>query len=431
MNAPHLSLQERDRKILWHPFTQEKNAPPLLNIKRASGAYLYDENDNAYLDLISSWWVNLHGHSHPKIAQAIYDQARELEHVLFAGCTHEPAVQLCEKLSEFLPKSLSRFFFSDNGSTAVEVALKMAYQYWHNQGITKKRKYLCFEGGYHGDTFGAMSVSSTSKFHQAFSEFFFETLIIPFPETWDDDTEVDEKEAQALAALDEQLALHGNEIAAFIMEPLVQGASGMRMCRPSFLNQLLKKIQDHQILIIFDEVMTGFYRTGTLFALDKLLVKPDFLCLSKGLTGGFLPLALTITKENIYEVFLSDHFKHAFAHGHTYTANPIACRAALTSLALLQTQDCQNTIQKIYEAHQNGIDFLKAKNLPLEKFRLCGTIAAFDSTANSLSLYDEFTKNNLLIRPLGKSIYLLPPYCVTAEEIKECYLTIYKIFNSF
>lgn len=430
MNKSLPSLQERDRKILWHPFTQEKNSAPLLSISKASGAYLYDENENSYLDLISSWWVNLHGHSHPKIAEAIYNQAQTLEHVLFAGCTHEPAVQLCEALSKFLPKSLSRFFFSDNGSTAVEVALKMSYQYWHNQGILTKKKFLCFEGGYHGDTFGAMSVSSTSKFHQAFANFFFETVTIPFPATWYQDSDIDQKEAQALEAIDRQLDLYGNEISAFILEPLIQGASGMRMCRPQFLNAVLKKVHERKILIIFDEVMTGFYRTGTLFALDQLEIKPDFLCISKGLTGGFLPLALTITKENIYEVFLSDHFHHAFAHGHTYTANPIACRAALTSLELLQEAACQKSIQAIHQTHQDGIKFLQSNALPLEKFRICGTVAAFDSTVLNDCLYEKFISKNLLIRPLGKSIYLLPPYCIRPEELEKTYSIIGEVLTT-
>lgn len=428
----HTNLLERDRELLWHPFTQEKNAPRVLPIQRASGAYLYDDAGKPYLDLISSWWVNLHGHAHPEISKAIYDQALNLEHVLFAGCTHSPAVTLCEDLRVLLPPSLKRFFFSDNGSTAVEIALKMSYQYWHNQGITNKKKFLCFEGGYHGDTFGAMSVSSTTKFHEAFTDFFFETITIPFPETWDDDLFVEEKESRALQSLEEALENRGNEIAAFILEPLVQGASGMRMCRPRFINKALKTIREHNILIIFDEVMTGFGRTGTLFAMDQIPIKPDFLCLSKGITGGFLPLALTITTENIYKVFLSDHFKHAFAHGHTYTANPIACRAACVSLKLLKNSDCEAAIKEIHTTHREGIDFLKSKNLQLEKFRLSGTIAAFDLKFNAFSpyfLYEKFIDQNLLIRPLGNTIYLLPPYCIEPSDLKKAYEKIHKTLD--
>lgn len=302
-----MTLSERDRKCIWHPFTQERTAPLPIAIEKAVGSYLYDEKGAAYLDLISSWWVNLHGHGHPDIAKAIYDQARQLEHVIFARFTHEPAVSLCEKLQALLPQKLSRFFFSDNGSTAVEVALKMACQYWSNKGFPEKTLFLSFEGGYHGDTFGSMSVG-TSAFHRPFSKLCFPTLTLPFPATWEGDQEVEAKENHALNVLEDLLKTNGSQISALILEPLIQGVSGMRVCTPEFMKKVVDRVRAAGILVIFDEVMTGFGRTGTHFALEQTKVVPDFLCLSKGLTGGFLPLALTVTTEDVYEAFLSDHF---------------------------------------------------------------------------------------------------------------------------
>ncbi len=263
-----MNLSERDRKIIWHPFTQEKVAKFPIAIKKAHGSYLYDENNKPYLDLISSWWVNLHGHAHPKIAQAIYEQSMTLEHVIFAGFTHEPAVTLCEKLKTLLPDKLSRFFFSDNGSTTVEVALKMAYQYWWNQGNRERTTFLSFEGGYHGDTFGAMSVGVKSGFHDAFSNLLFSVLTVPFPETWDEDEKIENKEEHSLKVLEGHLRAGSRKIAALILEPLVQGASGMRMCCPEFVRKVVNLVRQHGILIICDEVMTGFGRTGTYFALE-------------------------------------------------------------------------------------------------------------------------------------------------------------------
>ena len=424
-----MQLINRDKKIIWHPFTQEKTAPPVIAIKKACGSYLYDENDNAYLDLISSWWVNLHGHAHPDIAQAIYDQAKCLEHVMFAGFTHEPAVTLCEQLQKLLPNELCRFFFSDNGSTAVETALKMAYQFWWNQGVTHKTLFLSFEGGYHGDTFGAMSVGK-SEFHDPFSKLFFSVLTTPFPDTWENDENIEEKENAALTALTNHLENHGNQIAAIILEPLVQGASGMRMCRPDFVNKVIKLVHQLGILVIFDEVMTGFGRTGRYFALEHTHVTPDFLCLSKGLTGGFLPLALTVTNEKIFTAFLGEHFTQAFAHGHSYTANPLGCAAAISSLKLLLAQNTS----AIHHAHKKGLDNLKKNCKNSHRFRLLGTIAAFDVVGQypfnlTQTLREKFIKNGLLIRPLGNTVYLLPPYSTTPEELEEAYEKIKLVLN--
>ena len=428
-----MTLQTRDKRIIWHPFTQEKTAADVISIKRAQGSYLYDEADKAYLDLISSWWVNIHGHGHASIAKSIYEQAKTLEHVIFAGFTHEPAVNLCEGLQTILPNDLCKFFFSDNGSTAVEVALKMAYQYWHNLGFREKTTFLSFDGGYHGDTFGAMSVGAKSGFHNQFKDLFFNVLSLPYPETWDDDKEVDVKEQQAIKVLERYLDDHHNKIAAIILEPIIQGASGMRICRPQFVKAVIDLVRQQNILVIFDEVMTGFGRTGTYFALDQLRIIPDFLCMSKGITGGFLPLALTVTTHKIFDAFLGDDFSTAFAHGHSYTANPLACSAAVTSLRLLKSAECQNSIKNLNQAHKKGIEQLKLKCMRVEKTRIIGTISAFDlkNSAHLMpSLKQKFFEQGMLIRPLGNTIYLLPPYCITNEEVELVYNKIINIINS-
>ncbi|WP_264329013.1 MULTISPECIES: adenosylmethionine--8-amino-7-oxononanoate transaminase [unclassified Wolbachia] len=425
-----MNLSERDRKIIWHPFTQEKVAKFPIAIKKAHGSYLYDENNKPYLDLISSWWVNLHGHAHPKIAQAIYEQSMTLEHVIFAGFTHEPAVTLCEKLKTLLPDKLSRFFFSDNGSTTVEVALKMAYQYWWNQGNRERTTFLSFEGGYHGDTFGAMSVGVKSGFHDAFSNLLFSVLTVPFPETWDEDEKIENKEEHSLKVLEGHLRAGSRKIAALILEPLVQGASGMRMCCPEFVRKVVNLVRQHGILIICDEVMTGFGRTGTYFALEQTQIIPDFLCISKGLTGGFLPLALTITTEEVYSAFLSEHFTKAFAHGHSYTANPLGCAAAIASLDLLVKHDTMESIKRIHSIHKKELANLSEACKNVERARVTGTIAAFD-VHDAQTLKIKFLEQGLLIRPLGNSVYLLPPYSISTFELEEAYNKIRNILRIF
>jgi adenosylmethionine-8-amino-7-oxononanoate aminotransferase len=425
-----LSLSERDKQIIWHPFTQAQTAAECLAIKRAKGSYVYDENDKAYLDLISSWWVNIHGHGHPEIAASIYEQAQELEHVIFAGFTHLPAIELCENLSRCLPPSLKRFFFSDNGSTSVEAALKIAYQYWHNLGDSSRSLFLSFDGGYHGDTVGAMSVGRSSGFHNAFSGLLFKTLIIPYPDTWDGDDTTKAKETQALEVLHEHLSKLGNKIAALIVEPLVQGAAGMRMCRPSFVKSVVNQVRQHGILVIFDEVMTGFGRTGTTFGLEQIGIVPDLLCLSKGITGGFLPLAVTVVTDNIYSAFLHDEWRYAFAHGHSYTANPVACRAAITSLNLLLNADTQYAIQSINKAHLDGIKYLKANCDAVTKTRVLGTIGAFEVRIERAKIISECLKAGLLVRPLGEVVYLLPPYSTMPSELYAAYEAIAQIIKN-
>lgn len=423
-------LSQRDQAAVWHPFTQHQMSSLPLAIKRGQGAYLFDQQGKAYLDLISSWWVNIHGHAHPLIAKAIYEQALRLEHVIFAGFTHEPAVVLAEKLLNLLPAGFSKVFYSDNGSTSVEVAIKMAYQYWHNQGEGQRQRFLAFSGGYHGDTFGAMAMGRSSQFFEHFSDLLFSVDHAPYPATWTGDEQIAEKENQALLWIEGYLQQYHRELAAIIIEPLIQAASGMRVCRSEFLLALEKLARSYNILIIYDEVMTGFGRSAANFACEKAGTHPDIICLAKGLTGGFLPLAVTVCQEHIYQAFLHESINHALVHGHSYTANPLGCAAALASLEILEQQATLQQIRSITATHQEMLAVLSA--LPgVEKTRQCGTMAAFDIAVNttygsklSQAWRNIFLEHGLLIRPLGKVIYLLPPYCISQEDLRKAYMTV-------
>lgn len=421
------NLANLDRQYVWHPFTQQALQGDPIVIARGKGAYLFDDKGQAYLDLVSSWWVNCHGHSHPHIAQAIASQAMTLDHVIFAGFTHEPAVCLAQRLVEMTPPNLQKVFFSDNGSTSVEVALKLAIQYWYNRKDEKRKRIVSFEGAYHGDTFGAMAAGKSSHYFSPFESYFFDVDTLPFPETWDGDDLVEEKEKNALLAASQYFADRGESVAAIIVEPLIQGASGMRFCRPQFLEELLKLAQQAGALIIFDEVMTGFGRTGTLFACDQVSVKPDILCLSKALTGGFLPLAVTLCGQEIYDAFYSRDVKKAFLHGHSYTAHPIGCAAANASLDLFLEGTWQENVTEINAIHQKRLSQLRA--MPgVEKTRVMGPIAAFNicgesgyAASISLELRQAFLDEGLIIRPLGPVVYLLPLYCTEIKVLEDAY----------
>jgi adenosylmethionine-8-amino-7-oxononanoate transaminase len=420
-----------DRQHVWHPFTQAQTAPDPIPITSAKGIRLYAEDGREFLDLISSWWVNLHGHAHPTIAAAIAKQAHTLEQVIFAGFTHRPAAQLAAELVQRLPAGLTRVFFSDDGSTAVEVALKMALQYWRNQGEAQRTRFLAFEGGYHGDTVGAMSVGRGSDFFSTYGSLLFEVGLLPYPQTWDGDADVVSKEQAALAVLDAYLAQHGETLAGVIIEPLVQGAAGMRMCRPEFLQQLAAKLRAAGILLIFDEVMTGFGRTGAMFAAIKAQVMPDLICLSKGLTAGFLPMSVTVASEAIYAAFLGENFDRALIHGHSFTANPLGCAAALASLQVFEDEQTLAKLPQIEAWHRQGLAQL-AGHPAVQHVRVTGTIAAFDvvttdagyTSAVGAKLKAFFHERGLLLRPLGNVVYLLPPYCVTQDELALAYQTI-------
>jgi adenosylmethionine-8-amino-7-oxononanoate aminotransferase len=425
------TLLAADRQHVWHPFTQHLDAPDPLPIARARGAELFTTEGRRFLDLISSWWVTLHGHCHPAIAHAIARQAETLEQVIFAGCTHAPAVELATRLAARLPGDLNRVFFSDDGSTAVEAALKMALHAHANRGEPQRQQLVAFDGGYHGDTVGAMAAGHASGFFTPYQSLLFPVHTLPYPATWPGDDAVASKEAAALAAFDQLLETHGSKLAALILEPLVQGASGMRMCRPEFVRAVVTRAQAAGVLVIFDEIMTGFGRTGTLFACEQIGVVPDMICLSKGLTGGFLPMSVTVCRDSIYEAFLGPAFAQALAHGHSYTANPLGCAAALASLQLFETEQTLNRISAIADSHAAALPQLRT--MPRTRHhRQCGTILAFDvmdetegySAAIGQRLRAAFQARGLLVRPLGTVVYLLPPYCITANQLEEAYAGI-------
>jgi adenosylmethionine-8-amino-7-oxononanoate aminotransferase len=421
-----MNIVELDRKYVWHPFTQERTAPPPLPVVRAAGASLFLENGQELLDMACSWWVNVHGHSHPKIAEAIARQAATMEHVIFAGFTHEPAARLAEAIINALPRPLSRVFYSDNGSTAVEVALKMAWQYWRNTGDARRHLFLAFQGGYHGDTFGAMAVGRTSGYYAPFEKLMCEVRHLPFAPTWIDDTGCAEREAQALTAIEAVLNAHAGQCAAFLAEPLVQGASGMNMCRPAFLRAVVERMQARDIPVILDEVMTGFGRTGTLFALEQAGVAPDLVCLSKGISGGFLPLAATVANTRIYDAFLGEDFHTAFAHGHSFTANPLGCAAGLASFALFEEEDTLRRIARITEANRTWL--AEVALLPgVTRPRALGSIAAMTLGSDASDYHADVgaaikakcLERGLLIRPMGNVVYLMPPACISPSELAQ------------
>ncbi|MEX2600715.1 MAG: adenosylmethionine--8-amino-7-oxononanoate transaminase [Balneolaceae bacterium] len=411
---------------IWHPFTVLKNAPEPLKVDRGEGIWLTLEDGRKIVDCISSWWVNLHGHAHPAIVRAIHEQAQKLEHVIFANFTHQPAEELAEKLTERLPGDISRVFYTDNGSTAVEVALKIAWQYWRNKG-QKRKKFIAFEGAYHGDTFGAMSAGARSLFTQVYSDLLFEVEYIPWPETWIGDDSVDEKEDRIIEMLEQKLDRHPELYAGIIMEPLVQGAGGMRICREEFLQKLHWVNRQFDTLLIFDEVMTGFGRTGEWFASLRAQVEPDIICLSKGITGGFLPLAVTACREEIYQAFYSDDPMETLWHGHSYTANPIGCAAALASLELMKTNEA--SFRSMEDLHEEGMLSIATLD-SVNKVRIKGTIAACTINSSQESGYlnkvgslikERCVDYGLLLRPLGDVLYLMPPYCITKQELAIVY----------
>lgn len=419
---------------IWYPYTQAKTAPPPLKVKSAQGAWLELETGERILDCISSWWVNLHGHAHPKIAEAIFQQAKQLEHVIFAGFTHEPAEQLATQLVSRLPANLSRVFYSDNGSTAVEVALKMAYQYWANRG-QPRTTFLAFEGAYHGDTFGAMAVGARSLFSSAFASLLFDVEFIPYPATCLANTEVELTEQRILDQIEQRLAQQPDRYAGIIIEPLVQGAYGMRLGRSQFLQQLQQITETHHTLLIFDEVMTGFGRTGDWFACIKSNVNPDIICLSKGLTGGFLPMSVTVCSEVIYAAFYSDDALKTLYHGHSYAANPLGCAAALASLELMVEHEPM--FQQMEAKHTYYLQAL-SNHPQLTNLRVMGTIAAMDIVTNKPGYLNQVSHGirkraiaqGLLLRPLGNVLYLMPPYCITDDELAFIYQGITTILDT-
>ncbi|WP_020605602.1 adenosylmethionine--8-amino-7-oxononanoate transaminase [Spirosoma spitsbergense] len=419
-------LAERDRAVVWHPFTQMQTAPLPVPIVRGEGSVLYGADGREYLDMISSWWVNLHGHAHPHIAQRLSEQLNTLEHVIFAGFTHQPAVELAERLLAILPPNQAKVFYSDNGSTAVEVALKMAFQYWHNLG-QPRRKVVALENAYHGDTFGAMAVGGRSAFSAPFAPFLFDVDFLPAPVA-----------GQEQAVLEQAKELFSDDVAAFIVEPLVQGSGGMIMYEPETLDALFSLARQYGVLIIADEVMTGFGRTGKLFASDYLREKADLMCLSKGLTGGTMALGVTTCTQAIYDAFLSTDKLRTLFHGHSFTANPLACAAALASMDLLLLDETQVAIRRIAQKNSTFAQRL-ATYSTVGNIRQRGTLLAFDlmvgeetSYFNTIRdvAYDFLTARGVLMRPLGNVLYLMPPYCTTDEQLDYTYQQIIDLLQT-
>ncbi len=411
-----MNLVERDLKVIWHPYTQMKLAQPPVPIVRGEGACLYDENGKKYIDAVSSWWVNIHGHANPYIAEKVAGQLKKLEHVIFAGFTHEGAVELAERLLAILPANQQKVFYSDNGSTAIEVAMKMCLQYWHNKGESRT-KIIAFKNAYHGDTFGAMAVSGRSAFTAAFDALLFEVQFIDLPDK------------ENIAAIKERISQIKTETACFIFEPLVQGTAGMVMYKAEYLDELMKHCRTEEVMMIADEIFTGFGRTGKLFACNYVTEVPDIMCFSKGLTGGTMALGITTCTQQIYDAFLSDDRLKTLFHGHSFTANPIACSAALASMDILMNRNTLNDIQRIVELHAGFMRRIK-DHPKVKTVRQTGTIIAMEwETGDNTSyfsslrdtLYNYFLDAGIILRPLGNIIYILPPYCITDTELNYVY----------
>lgn len=398
----------------------------MLGIVKAKGAVLYDEQGKEYIDGISSWYTCMYGHCNDAIIKKVYRQMRQLDQVVFSGFTHEPAIALSEALIGLLPSNQEKLFFSDNGSTSTEIGIKMALQYHYNKG-KKRAVLLAFEDGFHGDTFGAMSVSSLSVYNGPFEDYFLEVHRIPVP--------TDDNIGNLLQELDNTLNL--DAIAGFIYEPLVQGAAAMKMHKAAHLEKILKVIKSHNVLAIADEVMTGFGKTGKHFASDYMEVKPDIICMSKALTAGMLPMAVTSCTQEVYDAFYSDDIAKGLFHGHTYTANPLACAAALAGIELLTSDGIQKKIGQIIQWHQEFDAEIKG-HPRIAATRQTGIIYALDLNITMErygnvrdKLFKHFMDSGVFLRPLGNTIYILAPYIVTKQQMQKIYHSIKEVLNSF
>ena len=413
-----MTLTEKDQKYLWHAYTQHKTSDAPIAITKGKDALLWDEKGNTYIDAIASWWVNPYGHSNERLAKKAYEQLTSLEHVLFGGFTHQPACDLAETLLKILPKNQSKIFFSDNGSTAVEVAVKIALQYYYNQG-EKRTTFIAFEEAFHGDTFAAMAVSGISLYTTAFQGQLLDVVRIPIPEKG--------KEKECKERLEEVLSQYN--CAGFIFEPLVLGAAGMRMYAPEVLDELIQICRKHKVLTLADEVMTGFGKTGKNFACDYLKEMPDMICLSKALTGGTIPLSVTSTTEAIYDAFYSDDISKALFHGHTFMANPTGCAIALESLKILQEAPMQANLKRIHAKHQAFASKMD-KHPKVARTRTLGVIFALDLEVPNTGeyygsirneLYKYYISHGVILRPVYHTIYVLPPYIITDEQLDKVY----------
>jgi len=431
--SPTPGLIARDAARVWHPCTQQSDHEwlPMLPVARAQGAYLYDVQGKPYLDAISSWWTCLLGHRHPHIVAALKDQLDSLDHVIFGGCTHEPAVALAEKLCALT--GLDRVFYADIGSAAVEVALKMSFHYWQNVGQANKIKFVCLSGSYHGETLGALSVSDVALYRKTYGPILLEPIIAPAPDAYEAPAGMSAHDFAILQAdqLDELLAARSDEICALIVEPLVQCAGGMRMYHPVYLERARAACSRYGVHLIADEIAVGFGRTGTMFACEQAGIRPDFQLLGKGLTGGVLPLSAVLTTDVVYQAFYASYAsQRAFLHSHSFTGNPLACRAALATLEALEMDDTLNKNRALQFAMANALAPL-AQHPNVAEVRQTGMIIALELVADKASrtafdwrerrglrVYQHGLTRGALLRPLGNVVYLMPPFCITEEEIQ-------------
>jgi adenosylmethionine-8-amino-7-oxononanoate aminotransferase len=419
-----VNLADRDRAHVWHPYTQMATAPAPFAIARGEGVYLYTEDGRKILDGISSWWVNIHGHAHPKLNEALAAQARRIEHVIFAGCTHAPAVELAERLVNAIPRGLNRIFYSDNGSTAVEVALKLAVQYWRNRGEPQRSRFITMHHAYHGDTVGAMSASEDSLFTRPFAPMLFPVERVHAPYCYRCPLGLKRAECSidCLGDLERKLAAGAETIAAVLIEPMLQGAGGMIVWPREFLAGVRRLCDEYNVLLIADEVLTGFGRTGKMFACEHADVRPDLMCLSKALTGGYLPMGVTAATDAVYDAFLSGDRAKTFFHGHSYTANPLACAVAIASLKLFEETDVLDRVGALEVQMRQGFEEMRTL-ANVGDVRVIGGVGAIELKgeggyldAIGPKLAAAFWGRGLLIRPLGNIVYFMPPYVIGEAE---------------
>lgn len=427
-------LIEQDLAVVWHPCTQMKDHEwlPMIPIWRGQGVWLEDYDGNRYLDAISSWWVNLFGHSHPYINNAIKQQLDTLEHVLLAGFTHEPIIKLSQRLVKLAPKDLTRCFYADNGSSAVEIALKMSFHYFHNQGQTQKTKFICLSNSYHGETLGALSVGDVALYKETYAPLLMQAITVESPDCFmrEPDSSCREHSIEKFNLMRATLEQHAHEVCAVIVEPIVQCASGMRMYDPVYLKLLRNACDEFGVQLIVDEIATGFGRTGSLFACEQANITPDYLCLGKGLTGGYLPLSVVMTKEAVYQAFYADfNTLKAFLHSHSYTGNPLACAAANATLDLLEQTPALAHNAHLSKHMHDTLESLRA-HPHVAEIRQRGMILAIEMIKDKqtrepfpwqerrgLQVYEYGLKHQVLLRPLGNVIYFMPPYVITDDEI--------------
>lgn len=417
----------RSLRAVWHPCTQMKHHEriPLLPIARAQGAWLYDTDGRRYLDGISSWWVNLFGHAHPAINNALIDQLGKLEHAMLAGCTHEPAVELAERLSARTAGELGHAFFASDGASAVEISLKMSFHFWRNSGRPAKREFVCVEQGYHGETLGALGVTDVALFRDAYGPLLRQAHRVASPDARMalPGTGAADAAARALEDVAALFEARGASIAAIIVEPLVQCAAGMAMHDATYLRGLRALCDRHDVHLIADEIAVGFGRTGTFFAHEQAGIRPDLLCLSKGISGGYLPLSVVLSRDAIHDAFYDDDLARGFLHSHSYTGNPLACRAALATLDLFDTRDVLRANQARFDALATALDGLST-HPRVRHLRRCGTILAFDVVVDGQERHDFARRYaahalaaGVLLRPIGRTVYLMPPYILDDDEI--------------